>query len=271
MAVPGAVAEWLGRGLQSLVQRFDSARRLVVELIGAGREAEIYAWGDGTVLRLARDPRAAAMVDRERTALAAAHAAGAPVPAVFERVTVDGRPGVVLERVDGADLLARLRRRPWTLLAVARTLGRRHAELNAVAGPAELPSLRDELRRRLASPLVPDDVREKALARLDALPDGDRLLHGDFHPANVLCTPRGEVVVDWTNGTRGDPHADVARTLLLLHGVPAGLRGPAVRTYLRAYGDPDRKLVARWKRVWAAARLAEDIAEERDALLRAAR
>jgi hypothetical protein len=28
MPEPGAVAEWLGRGLQSLVQRFDSARRL---------------------------------------------------------------------------------------------------------------------------------------------------------------------------------------------------------------------------------------------------
>jgi hypothetical protein len=28
MAVRGDVAEWLGRGLQSLVQRFESARRL---------------------------------------------------------------------------------------------------------------------------------------------------------------------------------------------------------------------------------------------------
>ena len=29
MACPGAVAEWLGRGLQSLVQQFESARRLL--------------------------------------------------------------------------------------------------------------------------------------------------------------------------------------------------------------------------------------------------
>ena len=28
--LPGAVAEWLGRGLQSLVQQFESARRLEV-------------------------------------------------------------------------------------------------------------------------------------------------------------------------------------------------------------------------------------------------
>ena len=34
MTRPGAVAEWLGRGLQSLVQRFESAPRLFVPLCG---------------------------------------------------------------------------------------------------------------------------------------------------------------------------------------------------------------------------------------------
>jgi thiamine kinase len=270
MAVPGAVAEWLGRGLQSLAHQFDSGRRLV-ELVGAGREAEIFAWGEGRVLRLARDPRAERMIDREAAALAAAHAAGAPVPAVYERVTVDGRPGLVLERVDGPDLLDLFRRRPSRLLVISRTLGRRHAELHAVAGPVELPALRDELRRRLDSPLVPAAVSALALERLESLPDGDRLLHGDFHPANLLATAAGEVVVDWTNGARGDPHADVARTLILLRHAPPGLRRVVASTYLRAYGRLDRPLVARWKRVWAAARLAEDIPEEREHLLAAAR
>jgi aminoglycoside phosphotransferase (APT) family kinase protein len=254
-----------------------------VELVGTGREAEVFAWEDGKVLRLARDPRAAGIVEREAAALAAAHAAGAPVPAVYERVTVDGRPGVVLERLDGTDLLELIRRRPWTLLTVGRTLGRRHAELHAAAGPRELPALREELRHRLGSPLVPEDVRTTALGRLDSLPDGARLLHGDFHPANLLRTRRGDVVIDWTNGARGDPAADVARTLILLGGaiprdapllvrafVPP-LRRVVRESYLRAYGPVDRELVARWRRVWAAARLAEDIPEERGYLLAEAR
>jgi hypothetical protein len=33
MPLPGALAEWLGRGLQSLVRRFESARRLKREEI----------------------------------------------------------------------------------------------------------------------------------------------------------------------------------------------------------------------------------------------
>lgn len=241
-------------------------------LLGAGREAEVFAWDEGRVLRLARDPRRSGMIEREAAALAAAHEAGANVPAVHELVTVDGRPGVVLDRVDGIDLLTWLGRRPWTFWSVARTLGVEQAALHRVEAPAALPGLRDDLRRRLDSPLVPEDVRGRALGRLALLPDGNRLLHGDFHPGNLLRTADGCVVIDWTNGTSGDPAADVARSILLAgKGVT---RRILVAGYLRAYARElplDHALVKRWLPVWAAARLAEDIEPERDFLLGRAR
>jgi aminoglycoside phosphotransferase (APT) family kinase protein len=258
-----------------------------LELLGAGREAEIFAWEDGRVLRLARDPSDGAMIDREAVALAAARRAGAHVPGVYERVTVDGRPGVVLDRVDGIDLLGALAGRPWTVRAVGRTLGVEHAALHRIEAPAGLPDLRDELRQRLASPLVPDEVRTHALARLEALPDDNRLLHGDFHPANLLRAADGYVVIDWTNGMRGDPAADVARTILLTgggklaDGTPVVVRviAPVARrtllsSYLGAYrreAPLDRGLVERWLPVWAAARLCENIEAEREFLLDRAR
>jgi aminoglycoside phosphotransferase (APT) family kinase protein len=258
-----------------------------LELLGAGREAEVFAWDDGRVLRLARDSSRAEMIEREVTALAAAHEAGANVPGVHERVTVDGRPGVVLDRVDGVDLLDSLASRPWTARSVGKTLGVEHAALHRVEAPAGLPELHDELRQRLGSPLVPEDVRTRALERLAALPAGDRLLHGDFHPANLLATADGYVVIDWTNGTAGDPAADVARTILLMgggklaDGTPVVVRvlAPVARRlllvrYLSAYAREaplDRDLVDRWLPVWAAARLSEDIEAERAFLLTRAR
>jgi thiamine kinase len=258
-------------------------RAVDLELLGAGREAEVFAWADGRVLRLARDPTDAEMIAREAAALAAAHAAGADVPAAHGLVTVDGRPGVILDRVDGVDLLDWLERRPWAIRSVSRILGREHAALHRVKAPGSLPPLREDLRRRLGSSLVPEDVRTRALERLEALPDGDRLLHGDFHPANLLRTADGCVVIDWTNGTSGDPAADVARTVLLAGGgtlpedasalvraIAPSLRRFLVRGYLRAYAGAaplDRERVKRWLPVWAAARLVEGVEQEREALL----
>jgi aminoglycoside phosphotransferase (APT) family kinase protein len=255
--------------------------------LGSGREAEVFAWDEGRVLRLARDPARRARVEREALSLAAAHRAGAPVPVVHERVTIEGRPGVVMERLDGEDLLVRLGSRPWLVWSVGRTLGRLHARLHQVTAPEALPPLREELRWRLESELVPTDVRESALALLEQLPDGDRLCHGDLHPANLLPRRDGYAVIDWTNAARGDPAADVARTRLMLAGgdVPADAplivrrlapvgRRLMLAPYLRAYRRErllDLELVGRWEPVRAAARLAEGIDEERESLLAIAR
>lgn len=254
--------------------------------IGGGREAEVFEWGHGLVLRLARDPSRGAFVEREAQALKAAHRAGAPVPAVHGRVVADGRPGMVMDRLDGVDLLVRMGSRPWLVWSVARTLGNLHALLHEVTAPHELPPLREEIGRRLGSELVPAEVREAALALLERLPDGDSLCHGDFHPANLLPGPDGYCVVDWTNGSRGDPAADVARTRLLLSGgeVPPDApmlvrrldgigRRLVMAGYLRSYRRVralDLALVHRWEPVCAAARLAEGIEGERAKLLRSA-
>lgn len=61
--------------------------------------------------------------------------------------------------------------------------------------------------------------------RLHAIPfDGGSLLHFDLHPDNVLLSPDGPVVIDWTNAHGGDPASDVAMTWVILE-TSAGLPG----------------------------------------------
>ena len=53
-------------------------------------------------------------------------------------------------------------------------------------------------------------------ARLHAIPyGGERLLHLDFHPDNVLLSRRGPVVIDWSNARAGEPALDVAMTWVI--------------------------------------------------------
>jgi aminoglycoside phosphotransferase (APT) family kinase protein len=255
--------------------------------VGRGREADVFAWDEGRVLRLAHDPAQAPTMDREALVLAAAHRAGAPVPALYERIDVHGRPGLVIQRLDGPDLLSLLGAKPWLVLSVAGSSGRTHAELHALRAPEGVGSVHEVLRARLASELVPPDVRARALELLEIAPDGDRLCHGDFHPGNLLRTRAGDFVIDWTAGTRGDPEADVARTVLLLRlgavheDAPTLIKrldrvgrwlllGGYLRNYRRRRElDPVR--LERWIRIVAAARLGEGIEQERAPVMAVAR
>ena len=255
--------------------------------IAEGREAEIFAWGEGRVLRLYRSPRADATVAREMLALEAVRAALPCVPALHGRVDFDGRPGLVLERLDGRSVFAEIQRRPWRAWELATLTGRVHADLNGLAAPAGLPELRAEVRRRIEGLSdVPPALRAAALAELARLPDGTALCHGDFHPENVLLCPQGPAVIDWPHATRGDPCADFARTHLMLRvgalppGVPALIRwaqwtgrGLFVRAYVRGYRQRRRyeaEAIRRWQLVRAIDRLADGIPEERPPLLREA-
>jgi aminoglycoside phosphotransferase (APT) family kinase protein len=194
-----------------------------------------------------------------------------------------GRPGFVMERVDGPDLLTRLEKKPWTLWSAGRTCGEVQASLHDVQAPPLLMTTHTRMLAAAMTPLVPPELGVWMHHRLQHLPDGDRLCHGDFHPANVLASSRGPVVIDWANTTRGAPEADVARTLLMLNmgalppGTPmymhvvAGIgrrfvRMAYVRAYRRARGV-DMALVRRWLPLRAVDRLAENIPGEREALL----
>ena len=257
-----------------------------LQRIAEGREAEIFAWEPGTVLKLYRPGYPAAQAQREAMAMAAAKAAGGPAPASLGATEVEGRTGLIIERVDGADLLTRLGKNPALLLTAGSRLANVQIALHAIQAPAEIPSLRESSVRRINGrrDLVPDAIATRALAALDALPERDRLLHGDYHPGNVIVTPGGPRVIDWPNATRGEQAADVARTLLMFRlgelppGSPLLIRvlqgvGRKVlvagyrRTYFGAAPNVTAGDVDRWMLPVAAVRLTENIAEERERLL----
>jgi len=252
--------------------------------IAEGREAEIFAYGEGRVLRLFRAGKGGEAMHREVAAMGAVRTVVAIVPEVFGTEQVDGRDGIVMERVDGPDLLSRIASKPWTVWGAGRMLGTVHAQLHAVAAPPGIPTLVARAHRiGEGSPLIPREIAEWGLRRFDAMPAGDRLLHGDFHPANVLLAKSGPAVIDWANVTSGHPDADVARSVLMLRvgAVPDGsplvvrageryARKLLLASYLRAYRRMrplDVPAVERWVSLRAVDRLAEDIPEERATLL----
>jgi aminoglycoside phosphotransferase (APT) family kinase protein len=257
-------------------------------LLARGRTAEIFAWRDGQVLKLFLEWCPTSWAEYEARVTRAIHEFGLPAPAVEGTVEVDGRRGIVFERVEGPSMLRELASKPWKLVPFARTLAELQAAIHARAAPALL-SQREELERAIRGvAALSAPVKEAAWQALAQLPDSDALCHGDLHPDNVILSPRGPVVIDWMTAKRGNPLADVARTSLILRlgqpppGTPGRrliefLRAAFHALYLRRYfqlrpgspvaADLGQKELAAWQLPVAAARLREEIPTERERLL----
>ncbi len=243
--------------------------------IARGRTADIHPWQEGTVLKLFHDWFSLEDIEYEARTARAVHSSGLPVPQAGEIIQVSGRSGIIYERVDGVSMQEAFQRKLWRLFYFARRLAALHAQMHAVEIKIALPSQRQRLEKKiLHAAALPPQLRTSALSALDSLPDGGRICHGDFHPANVMLGARGEVVIDWIDATLGNPLADVARSSILVLGAAAsdqipnrGLKalvrlfhGAYLRHYfrLRPGGEHEYR---RWLPVIAAARLEENIPE----------
>jgi aminoglycoside phosphotransferase (APT) family kinase protein len=189
-----------------------------MKLLASGRDGDIFEYAPGLVLRKTRDGRSIAHEARTMRYVAD-H--GYPVPRV-EEVRADGTE-IVMERIDGPIMADAMMRPPWKLGDHLRILADLHDQLHEIPG---------------ADWLAP-------------MPGGgDRLLHMDLHPLNVIMSPRGPVVIDWPNARLGDPMADVALTYALIRcgriplprpvaAVLDALRAPVLRrTFAKRYVGP---------------------------------
>lgn len=181
-----------------------------------GGTSEVFAFGEGRVLKLLhpRYSRSKAVLEFEITR--AIRSAGLPAPNAREVIEHEGRFGIVFERIDGHSLLQLVERKPWKLFYAVRLLAELHAQLHQTTAPAELPSQRAQLENWLANAhdFTPDQRRagENSLA---LVPGGNSVCHGDFHPGNILLSSRGPIIIDWSAATRGDAIVDIARTSVL--------------------------------------------------------
>ncbi|WP_433434319.1 phosphotransferase [Nonomuraea sp. CA-141351] len=150
------------------------------ELLGSGRTADVYAIDGERVLRRYRIG-----IDARREAAVMAYVAehGFPVPDLY--------PGAG----------------PATDLMMGR-----------LTGPTMLRALVD-------GGITPEEVGAvlaRLLLRLHEIParasedPGDRVLHLDLHPDNVMLTHRGPVVIDWCNSQEGPPGADCAMSAMII-------------------------------------------------------
>jgi|UniRef100_A0AAU3HUB5 aminoglycoside phosphotransferase (APT) family kinase protein len=154
-------------------------------LLGSGRSADVYEIDEAWVLR--RDRAGWGDATAEAAVMQHVRSHGYPVPGV--RAATGG--DLVMERLSGPTMLEAFGQGLLSAQEAGLTLARLLRKLHVV--PARLS----------ADPAV-------------------RVLHLDLHPDNVMLTPDGPKVIDWSNAEEGAPGLDWAMSAVILAQVAVG-------------------------------------------------
>ena len=232
-----------------------------MELLGSGRMAEVFAVDDARVVKLDR-PEWNGVSAMESEFITLVSNVGPPVARSHGVVTIDGRCGVMLDRLDGQCLLKVVNQSTESdVESLAERFVTLQGEINAtkVDGFANLV---DRLRSEIQVAELPSRLVNELVELLTQLDDGTRgVCHYDYHPGNVIVATTGWFVIDWLGVASGPLIADLARTILLVAplGSPRELEfsRKVRRLGLAHSGLRDESILDAWIRIVAAARLAE--------------
>jgi Ser/Thr protein kinase RdoA (MazF antagonist) len=181
------------------------------EKIGEGASADIHVWTPGQVVKLFKVGASPRFGRHEARMTRAAFAAGAPE--VFAEVNLEGRFGIVLQRLDGPTLLQLLQTRAVTSEQVGAILATLYTSVHKTPPPPDVLSLRGwiDAVSQSSRDILPEHIATGVLSLIDRLPPEDGLCHADLHPGNVIMTADGPRIIDWACALRASAVFDIAR------------------------------------------------------------
>jgi len=167
---------------------------------------------------------------------------------------------------------------PFKFTKYAKQLAELHAEIHSKSVNG-LDKVKDSLTSVINTVQSLKQTEKEVITEyIYTLPDGNYLCHYDFHPGNILVSNDTLKVIDWMTAEAGNPCGDVCRTGLILNSsiLPPGtsfiqkfmikiFRKTLYKKYITHYckiTGVTPEDINRWLLPIAAARLAEEIAEE---------
>ena len=189
-----------------------------------GRKPNVYAWGDSQLVYVYDSACSYELIKAIKQAGKALYAAGLPVPAVGELVEIEGQYCQVYDRNQGRtfadELLTISGPEEECVGRLAPLFAEAHAKIH-LAGDlgVDLPKQKEHFAEIIKSnSALSSEMKSAVLERLAHLPERNIVCHGDYHPFNILQSPEGPIIIDWSGVQLGDPMADVAWAVMLCEG-----------------------------------------------------
>ncbi len=179
------------------------------------RTDKVVTKDKGTVLKVFGPSYKVSAILNEAMNEARAAETGLPVAKVLEVLKIRDHWCIRREWIDGVTLADVMAKDKKGLVKYLKQFVAIQVQIFAKTSE-RMGNLADKLDKQISSSPLPRETRYDLHMKLQSMPRGKSLCHGDFNPTNVIITPKGDWrVIDWSHVRLGDPLADVARTYLL--------------------------------------------------------
>ncbi len=189
-------------------------------LLGKGNTAEVYEYAEGKICKLFYEGYPHEYVELEFQNAREMYECGIKVPQPFQIVSIENRAGIIYEEIVGETLLSHMNEEPERVDEYLDSFVKLHRDIlfhhsrNVLSYKEYLSTM---VKNKAAG-------AQTILDKINALSEDDCILHGDFHPGNILIEEDGtSVVIDFMNVCHGPALYDMARTYFLIGQVDARL------------------------------------------------
>lgn len=188
------------------------------EPIFTSRSSQIFVREENTLLKLFNTYVDPELIKNEEINTRETYEKKVSMVKCFGHIQVDDRTGIILGKVKGKTLLSLVTSKPASAFKIVKLMVELQVNMHNTH-TEKIRSYKEMVLCALSSqPLSFLTAQEKknAVKKIKALPDGNSILHLDYHPDNIMSDGVETTIIDWMTAARGVPAADVASTVFLL-------------------------------------------------------
>lgn len=191
------------------------------EVIGEGAVGKVYRLDDETIIKVFAPGVPIEVVREEKTIAKNAFVAGVPTAISFDVVKVGESYGAVYEMLRAKTLSAFIREHPERTAEMGKRMGHLLKELHKTSVDTDkFTDVRNLFKERVhkAEKYLSKEEADKLMAVYDSLEARNTVLHGDFHPKNIMYTQENDELffIDLGDMGYGHPLLDLGSTCLVM-------------------------------------------------------
>ena len=186
-----------------------------LDFIGRGTNGEVYRIDRENVIKVFQKSVPIEEIERERKLAQQALVAGIPTAISYSVVKAGDRDGIVFELIDADSLSTVLKNEPDRYDAYTSQYIQLFKKIHSIKGDAEcFANIKDIYYKAIDYSRDYYTEQEVSLLRalVESVPDTGTLIHGDYHPNNIMVQHGELILIDMGDMTLGHPIFDFLAT-----------------------------------------------------------